>query len=486
MKKSNEKATSIWVLVLTSVASFMISLDTQVVSTALSTIRLHLGASIEELEWTVSAYILSFAVLLLTGAALGDRFGRRRMFVAGLGLFVAASAACGLAPTIGALIAARAVQGCGAALMLPLALTLLSAAFPPERRGSALGLFGSVTGLALIAGPVVGGAIAGGLAWQWIFWLNVPIGLLVIALVLRRIPESFGPRTALDIGGLLLVTGAALGLVWGFVRGNRAGWGSFEVVASLVAGVLLLVAFVAWEWRARVPMVPMRFFRSRTFSSANAANFVLFAAFNGAVFFMAQFLQTAQGYGPLAAGLRLLPWTATLFVMAPIAGFLINRVGERLLTAGGLFLAGVGLAWIALIARPDLPYAQLVAPLIIAGCGASMAIPATQNAAIGSVAAHEIGKASGAFSMLRQLSGVFGVAILAAVFAGVGSFHSAQAFSNGFALAMGVAAALLFVGVIAGLLLPGRSARPTVSTPAQAPEASKSESSDAREPSRSL
>jgi len=277
------------------------------------------------------------------------------------------------------------------------------------------------------------------------------------------------------------VTGAALGLVWGLVRGNRAGWGSFEVVVSLAAGILLLVAFVAWEWRARVPMVPMRFFRSRAFSSANAANFMLFAAFNGAVFFMAQFLQTAQGYGPLAAGLRLLPWTATLFVMAPIAGSLVNRVGERLLTAGGLLLSGVGLTWIALIASPDVPYAQLVAPLIIAGCGASMAIPATQNAAIGSVAASEIGKASGAFSMLRQLSGVFGVATLAAVFAGVGSFGSPQAFSNGFAPAMGIAAALLFVGAIAGLILPGRSARTIVHTPAQVPEISKRETFDVLE-----
>lgn len=352
MKDRSEKVTSVWVLVLTSMASFMIALDVQAVSTALSTIRLHLSASIEELEWTVNAYILTFAVLLLTGAALGDRFGRRRMFVAGLGLFVTASAACALAPTIDALIAVRAVQGCGAALMLPLALTLLSTAFPPAQRGRALGIFGSVTGLALIAGPVVGGAITGGLAWQWIFWLNVPIGLLGIALVFLRVPESFGPRTALDIGGLLLVTSSSLGLAWGLVRGNRAGWGSFEVVATLLAGTGLAVAFVAWELRVRTPMVPMRFFRSRAFSSGNAANFLLFASMNGAVFFMAQFLQTAQGYGPLAAGLRLLPWTATLFVVAPIAGALVNRFGERMLIVVGLLLQAAGMTWIALIARP--------------------------------------------------------------------------------------------------------------------------------------
>ncbi|GHO76891.1 MFS transporter [Ktedonobacter sp. SOSP1-85] len=470
MKEKSKKAASIWVLALTSVASFMISLDVQVVSTALSTIRLHLGASIEELEWTVNAYILTFAVLLLTGAALGDRFGRRRLFVAGLLLFVAASAACALAPTIGALITARAVQGCGAALMLPLALTLLSAAFEPAQRGRALGIFGSVTGLALIAGPVVGGAIAGGLAWRWIFWLNVPIGLLVIVLVSLRVPESRGPRTVLDLGGLLLVSGAALGLAWGLVRGNRAGWGSFEVVATLLAGTGLVVAFVAWELRVHVPMVSMRFFRSRAFSSGNAANFLLFASMNGAVFFMAQFLQTAQGYGPLASGLRLLPWTATLFVVAPIAGALVNRVGERVLIVVGLLAEAAGMIWIALIARPDLPYPELVAPLIIAGCGASMAIPATQNAVINSVAAHEIGKASGTFSMLRQLSGVFGVAILAAVFAGVGSFSSAQAFSNGFASAISVASALALMGAISGLVLPGRRDKAFVRTTEQAPE----------------
>ena len=342
----------------------MISLDVQVVSTALTTIRLHLGASIEELEWTVNAYILTFAVFLLTGAALGDRFGRRRMFIVGLGLFVAASAACALAPNIGALIAARTVQGCGAAIILPLTLTLLSAAFEPVQRGRALGIFGSVTGLALIAGPVVGGAIAGGLAWQGIFWLNVPLGLLVIVLVLRSVPESFGPRTALDIAGLLLVTGAALGLVWGLVRGNQAGWGSVEVVATLLAGTGLAVAFVSWELRVRMPMVPMRFFRSRTFSSGNAASFLLFASMNGAIFFMAQFLQTGQGYGPLAAGLRLLPLTATLFLVAPIAGTLVNRVGERVLIVVGLLAEAVGMTWIALIARADLPYAKLVAPLI--------------------------------------------------------------------------------------------------------------------------
>jgi EmrB/QacA subfamily drug resistance transporter len=469
MKESSEKATRAWVLVLASVASFMVALDALVVSTALSTIRLHLGASIEELEWTVNAYTLSFAVLLMTGAALGDRFGRRRLFVAGLGLFVAASAACALAPNVGWLIAARAIQGCGAALVMPLAVTQVSAAFPPEQRGRALGAFSGVTGLAVLSGPVVGGAITQGLAWQWIFWLNVPIGLLVMPLALRRMPESFGPRTSLDMGGLVLVTGAALGVVWGLVRGNQAGWGSLEVIATLVGGSGLAVAFVAWERRARVPMLPLRLFRSRAFSAGNAAGFLFFATLYGSAFFLAQFLQTALGYGPLGAGLRLLPLTAILFVTGPIAGVLVNRFGERTLMVGGLLLQAVGMAWIGLIARPGLAYPELVAPLLIAGFG-SAAIPAGQNAVISSVTAAEIGKASGTFNMLRQLGAAFGVALLAAVFAGVGSFHSAQAFSNGFAPAMGVSAALSLVGAITALALPGRRDMALMRTKVEVPE----------------
>ncbi len=456
LQESHEKARRVWVLVLASLASFMVSLDALVVATALTTIHRDLGVSIEALEWTVNAYTLSFAVLLILAAALGDRFGRRRMFVAGLLLFVGASAACALAHNIGWLIAARTIQGCGAALVAPLALTLLSAAFPPEQRARALGIFGSITGLALIAGPVVGGFIAQGLAWQWIFWLNVPIGLLVVALALSRVQESFGPRTSFDLGGLLSISGAALGIVWGLVRGNSAGWGSFEVVATLVAGGLLAIVFVAWELRARAPMVSMHFFRSRAFSAGSAAVFSQTAALVGSIFLIAQFFQVAQGNGPLGAGLRLLPWTATLFVIAPLGGALVNRVGERVLTAGGLLLQAIGMAWIGLIAAPGLPYVEIIAPMLVAGCGVSLAIPAMQNAVINAVRAGDIGKASGAFSMFRQLGGAFGVAILAAVFAATGSLGSPQAFSSGFVSALSVAAALSLLGAIAGLVLPGR------------------------------
>jgi len=445
-----------WVLALTSLASLMVMLDTMVVTTALSTIRMHLGASIEALEWTVNAYTLSFAVLLMTAAALGDRFGRRRLFVIGIGLFTVASAACALAPGIGWLIVARAVQGAGSAMTMPHALALLSAAFPPARRARALGLFASVTGLATLGGPMVGGAVTQGLAWQWIFWLNVPIGLLLIPVVLRRIEESLGTDTSLDFGGLALVTGSALGLVWGLVRGNAAGWASPEVVVSLAAGALLAVAFVAWELRAREPMLPIRFFRSRAFSAGNASSFLMFGSIFGAAFFFAQFLQTTLHYGPLGAGLRLAPWTVTLFVVAPIAGAWVNRVGERPLMVGGLLMQAAGFGWIALIASPGLAYPAMIPPLVLAGCGVSMAMPATQNSVMGSVPRSAIGKASGAFNTLRQLGGTFGIVILAAVFAGSGGYASARAFSDGFAPAIGVAAGLSLAAAVAGLWTPGR------------------------------
>jgi EmrB/QacA subfamily drug resistance transporter len=445
-----------WVVALTGIGSLMAALDTLVVSTALPTIRLDLGASVEDLEWTVNAYNLSFAVLLMTGAALGDRYGRRNLYATGLGLFATASAACALAPDVGWLIGARAVQGAGAALLMPLGLALLSAAFPPERRGTAIGIFSAITGLSVASGPLVGGAVVEGLAWEWIFWVNVPIGLLAVPLVLTRMKESFGADTVLDIPGLALVTGGALGIVWGLVRGNPAGWGSPEVVLSLAIGVVLVAAFIAWEMRAAEPMLPMRFFRSRAFSAGNAAIFFTFASLFGAVFFFAQLLQTGLGYGPLDAGLRLIPWTATFMTVAPIAGALADRFGERPFMVGGLLLQAVGMGWIALIAEPGLEYSEFVLPAIVAGVGVSMAIPAAQNSVIGSVALEALGKAAGTNSMMRELGGVFGIAIVVAVFAAAGSFASANAFLDGFAPAIAVTAALSLAGAIAGTALPGR------------------------------
>jgi EmrB/QacA subfamily drug resistance transporter len=463
-----------WTLALTAVAALLVGLDQLVVATALSTIRTDLGASLEQLEWTVNAYVLTFAVLMMTAAALGDRFGRRRLFAAGLGLFATASTACAVAPDAGSLIAARAVQGAGAALMMPLALALLSDAFPPSARPKAIGIFTGALGLSVPLGPLLAGAIVEGVSWRWIFWLNLPIALTVAAFALTRMRESFGPKAALDLRGLALVTGAAFAIVWGLVRGNSVGWSSSEVVAAVVGGAILMVAFVLWELRASEPMLPMQLFRSARFSTGNAAIFLVGGSIVGSLFFIAQFLQTGLGRGPLAAGIGLMPWGATTVFVPPLVGGLINRVGERPPIVAGLSLNAAAMAWIALIAAPDLAYWQLVAPLVISGAGIAMASPAAVSSVMSSIAPQFIGKASGTVNTLRQLGGAFGLAVLVAVFAAVGSYASPEEFSDGFAAAIGACAGLSLVGALAGFGLPARrGAAETATTPvgiAPAPE----------------
>jgi EmrB/QacA subfamily drug resistance transporter len=442
-----------WVLGLASVGSFMVALDGLVVTTALGTIHGDLDASVAQLEWTINAFTLSFAVLLMTGATLGDRLGRRRVFTAGIAVFIAASTGCALAPDAGWLIAARAIQGAGAALVTPVAVAMVSAAFPPARRGWALGVFSSVIGLAVLSGPVVGGAITEGIAWQWIFWLNVPIGVAAIALVLARIDESLGPRVPLDLPGIALVSAASFGLVWGLVRANDVGWSSFEVVTGLSAGAVLTACFVAWELRSPHPMLPMHLFRSRAFSAGNGVSFLLFASNLSLTFFFAQFHQVALGQSPLEAGLRLLPWTAPLVLGAPRVGALVDRVGERPLVVGGLLVQAAGTAWIAVIAGPDVAYAALIAPMVICGVGTTLAMPACQKSVVGGVAPGDIGRASGTFSTMRWFGGVFGVAIAVAAFVGAGSYASPKAFSEGFVAAAGVSAGLALLGALTGLAL---------------------------------
>jgi Major Facilitator Superfamily len=274
---------------------------------------------------------------------------------------------------------------------------------------------------------------------------------VIIPLVLARIGASAGGRASLDPVGLVLATGGTLGLVWGLIRANSVGWSSPEVIMSLAAGAVLAAAFVAWELRADDPMLPVRLFRSGAFSSGNAVGFFMFAALFGMVFFMAQFLQTGLGFGPLGAGLRLLPGWGTLFLVAPFAGSMVSRIGERPLIVAGLALSAAGLGWTALIARTGLPYRDLVAPLVIAGFGISMALPAAQSSVMSSVPAAAIGKASGAFNMLRQLGGMFGVAVCAAVFAARGGYASPATFTAGFGPAIGVCAGLSLAGAAVGL-----------------------------------
>ncbi|WP_426439455.1 MFS transporter [Bradyrhizobium genosp. P] len=456
MQTPDHRAEQTWVLGITALASFMMALDAMIVTTAFATIRAEFGSTVETLQWTVNAFNLTFAVLLLTGAALGDRFGRRRTFAAGIALFVIASAACALAGNATALIAARALQGAGAALVMPVAMAILSGAFGREQRARALGIFSGITGCALIIGPAIGGLITEHLGWRWIFWINLPIGLVAIALARARLRESFGAAAPLDITGLSLVALAALALVWSLLRGNAIGWASAEVTATLIAGVVFAAVFVWWELRVAAPMVPLRLFASRPLASGMAASVLFYAAMYGVLFLLPQFLQITLGFDAFGAGLRLLPWTATLFVTAPLAGAVVNRFGERTLVVTGLLMQAIGLGWIGEIVSPTLPYSALVVPLVLAGVGVSMAMPAAQNAVLSSVPVTEMGKASGIFNMGRFLGGMFGVAALVASFSANGAADSAAHFTSGFATAMGLAATLSFAGAIAGLLLPAR------------------------------
>jgi EmrB/QacA subfamily drug resistance transporter len=439
----------------------MVVLDNLVVTVALPSIREDLGASIQALEWTVNAYVLAYAVLLLTGAALGDRFGRRRMFVVGLGIFTVASGAAALAPSAGMLIAARAVQGAGAALVTPLTLTLLAEAFPAEGRGAALGIWSGVSGSAVAIGPLVGGAVTDGISWHWIFWINVPIGLLLAPLGARMLRESFGADRHLDLPGLGLGSAGLLGVVYGLIRAQSHGWTNAEVVASLAAGLVLLAAFVLWELRTAHPMLPMRFFRSRPFAVTNAVSVTMYFGTFGSIFFITQFLQNVLGYSPLEAGVRMLTWTGATMIVAPFAGVLSERLGSRPFLVAGLGLQGAGLAWIAAVAQPGMSYGAMVIPSAMAGAGMALVFAPAASAVLGAVRPSEAGQASGANNALREVGGVFGVAVLATVFSGAGGYASPQAFTDGFSSALTVGAIVLGAGALLTALLPWREARRT-------------------------
>jgi EmrB/QacA subfamily drug resistance transporter len=443
-----------WTLLITSIGLLIVTLDNLVVTTALPVIRRSLHASLQGLEWTVNAYTLTFAVLLLTGAALGDRFGRRRVFVFGVALFATSSAFAALAPTIETLNVARALQGVGGAIVMPLTLTLLSASVPAERRGVALGIWGGVAGLAVALGPVVGGAIVQGISWQWIFWLNVPIGAALVPLAWRKLDESYGPDSTLDLPALVLVSTGLLGIVWGLVRGNSVGWSSPEIVGSLIAGGVLVALFVAWELRAHAPMLPMRYFRNPIFARANLASLFMYFGMFGSIFLLAQFFQTVQHYSPLQAGLRVLPWTAMPMVIAPIAGAFSDRIGGQRIMAVGLTLQAAGLAWIAAVSTPTIPYADLVGPFILAGIGMSLFFAPVANVVLSAVRPAEQGKASGANNAIRELGGVFGVAVLASVFASYGGYRTDQTFVDGLTPALWIGAAVVALGAVAAFLIP--------------------------------
>jgi EmrB/QacA subfamily drug resistance transporter len=449
------RARPVWTMLLAPVGVFLTSLDIVVVATALPVVRTHLHASLADLEWTINAYNLVLACLLMTGAALGDRFGRRRMFVAGLVVFSLASAAAALSTTSGELIMARVVQGAGAAVVMPLTLTLIIDAFPAARRGVAIGIWGGVSGLGVAAGPVVGGAITEGLSWQWIFWVNVPVGLGVALLSALRLRESHGPRSRLDIIGLMLVGTGVFALTWAPVRAPVAGWGSAEVLGALAAGVILLGAFLGWERRTAHPMLPIGYFARRGFAAANAVAFGQQISLIGSLFMISQLLQTGMGYSPLGAGLRILVWNGTLMLVAPLAGALADRVGNRSIMVAGMAVQAAGLGWLAAVVRPGVGYGDLVLPLIVAGVGISMGFPTVANMVTGSVPIEDAGVAAGTNSALRELGSVFGVAIIALVFAGNGGYASPETFMDGFRPAMAVAAAIALLAVVPAVLGPG-------------------------------
>ncbi|MCX4828753.1 DHA2 family efflux MFS transporter permease subunit [Streptomyces sp. NBC_01016] len=449
-----QRGGAVWALVITSIAGFMAALDNLVVTTALPSIRQDLGGALDDLEWTVSAYTLTFAVLLMFGAALGDRFGRRRLFLVGITIFTGASAAAAMSTGIDALIVARAVQGVGAAIMMPLTLTLLTAAVPAAKRGLAYGIWGAVNGLAVASGPLIGGSLTEHISWHWIFWLNVPLGLALLPLARLRLKESYGPGARLDIVGTLLASGGLFGIVYGLVRSPVVGWTDPLVLTGLFAGTALLAGFVHHGIRNENSMLPMRLFRSRAFSGINAASLLMFLGMFGSIFLLSQFLQGVLGYSPTEAGLRMLPWTGMPMLVAPIAGILSDRIGGRPVVAAGLFLQAVGLGWFAAVVAADVSYAAQLPALIVSGVGMALYFAPAANLVMSSVLPQEQGIASGANNALREVGGALGIAVMASVFSAQGGYDSAQHFVNGIEPALWVGAALVALAGVAALFIP--------------------------------
>jgi EmrB/QacA subfamily drug resistance transporter len=437
----------------------MVMLDNLIVIVGLSSIRKALGASLESLEWTINAYTLAFAVALIPAAALGDRFGRRRFFVGGLIVFTAASAAAALAPSINMLIVARTIQGTGAAVIAPLTLTLIADAVPRHLRGLALGVWSAISGIGIALGPLVGGAVIQAASWQWIFWINVPIGLLLIPFAASLVRESFGARGRVDFLGFVLVTLGLLGVVYGLVRAHADGWTSPVILGTLVGGSSLLTVFVWWERRSPNPMVPLELFANRGFSVTNVVGFFMSFGTFGSVFLLTQLLQGLFGYGPLDAGLRMLVWTGATLLIAPLAGPLAERYGPRRFMAAGLSLQSIALVWIALVSKVGMDWTTLVVPFALAGAGMALVFAPSASAVLVSVRSHQTGQASGVNNAIREVGGVLGVAVLSSVFAHNGSFVSPQDLLDGTVPAVLVGAGVTFFGAVVALLYRPAQAR---------------------------
>jgi EmrB/QacA subfamily drug resistance transporter len=456
-----------WILGLTSTAYFMVALDALVVITALPRIGADLHVGLSSLQWTVNSYGIAFAAGIISAAALGDRYGRRLVFTSGLALFTLASAACALAPDASTLIAARTVQGLGGAVVLPLSLTILTHAFPPQRRGMIVGVYGGLAGLAVAIGPLLGAAVTEGIDWHWIFWINVPIGVMAALLSTRLLPESHGPDARLDLPGVALVTGGVVALVWALTRAHQVGWASAETVATLLAGAALLICFVVWEGRAPAPMLPLRLLRVPAFAAGNVTSFLMSGAIFAAAFMTFQYFQLVRGYSPLATSVYLLPWLATPMVVSPIAGAVSDRVGRRPVIAIGLLLQTIGFAWVA-INVSHASTAAVVVALLIAGIGISMALPTVPTAVLNSVLESEIGKASGINYTMQRFGAVFAIAIAGTIFSAYGHLGSPAAFTDGFKPALAACAILSLLATIAATgVAPRRQSEARESDPAE-------------------
>ncbi len=438
-------------VLLTAGAYLLVTLDALVVVTALPSIHADLGGGAGNLPWIINAYALTFASGIITASALGDRLGRRRTYAVGLVLFSLASAACALAPTLGLLIGFRAVQGLGAAIVMPLGLTLLTSSFPADRRGAVVGIWGGVAGLGVASGPLVGGVVTEGLDWHWVFWVNVPLGLSASFLVLRLLPETYGPRTRLDPLGMLTASGAMASLVWGVLRAPEAGWGSAEVIVALAAGVVLLAAFLGWESRTPAPMVPLSLFRSRVFAAASLTQFLMAASIFATAYVTSQYFQISRGDSPLGTGLRFLPWTMTPLLVAPVAGKLVDRLGARALAAPGLVLQAAGFVWLLREAHTHASYAGFVVPFVVAGVGISMALPAPSAAGLNAAPPELLGRAAGVVNTLQQIGQAAGVAVVTVVFDAHGSLATPSATLSGYEPALVTAAAISVLGALAAL-----------------------------------
>jgi EmrB/QacA subfamily drug resistance transporter len=406
-----------WTLAAMCFALFMIMLDNTVVNVALPSIQRSLHSSIGSLEWTVNGYTLVFAVLLVTGGRLGDIFGRRRMFLFGVVVFAASSAAAGFAPTQEWLVAGRALQGVGAAFMMPGTLSIISNTFPPAERGRAIGTWAGVSGLALAIGPALGGALSEYASWRWIFFLNLPVAAGAVVMTLFAARESYDRTVgrSVDVPGIASLSLALTTLVLALVKGNGWGWGSTRVVALLVAAAAAFVAFAAIERRARNPMLELEFFRSRTFLGANLVAFVVSFAMLAMFFFVALYMQNVLHFGALQAGIRFLPSTLLVIASAPIAGRLADRIGSRPLMVAGLTLVAISLLLDARVTATS-GYGTLLVPFAMMGLGIGMTMSPMSTAAMNAVRAEKAGGASGILSMNRMVGATFGVAVAGALF----------------------------------------------------------------------